>query len=51
MPYTCPAPERKFISTLAKEINPSVIWDEYDEEDQNHITWRLPIVIDELITD
>jgi 5'-3' exoribonuclease 1 len=39
MPNTFPAPERKFISTLAEELNPSVTWDEYDEEDQNLPTW------------
>jgi hypothetical protein len=51
MPNTFPAQERKFISTLAEELNPSVTWDEYDEEDQNLVTWRLPGVIDELSTD
>ncbi|KAG2365950.1 hypothetical protein BDR07DRAFT_594487 [Suillus spraguei] len=45
MPDTFPARERKFISTLAEELHLSVTWDEYDEEDQNLVTWRLPIPI------
>ncbi|KAG1852740.1 exonuclease II [Suillus subluteus] len=47
MPNTFPARERKFISTLAEELHLSVSWDEYDEEDQNLVTWRLPGVLDE----
>lgn len=51
MPNTFPARERKFISTLAEELNLSVTWDEYDEEDQNLVTWRLPGVVDEPLTE
>jgi 5'-3' exoribonuclease 1 len=51
MPNTFPARERKFISTLAEELNLSVTWDEYDEEDQNLVTWRLPGVIDDSLTE
>jgi hypothetical protein len=51
MPNTFPARDRKFISTLAEELNLSVTWDEYDEEDQNLVTWRLPGVIDEPLTE
>ncbi|KAG2359268.1 hypothetical protein BDR07DRAFT_1488381 [Suillus spraguei] len=47
MPNTFPARERKFISTLAEELHLSVTWDEYDEEDQNLVTWRLPGFLDE----
>lgn len=47
MPNTFPARERKFISTLAEELHLSVTWDEYDEEDQNLVTWRIPGVSDE----
>ncbi|KAG0700160.1 exonuclease II [Suillus ampliporus] len=47
MPNTFPARERKFISTLAEELHLSVSWDEYDEEDQNLVTWRLPGVLEE----
>jgi 5'-3' exoribonuclease 1 len=47
MPNTFPARERKFISTLAEELHLSVSWDEYDEDDQNLVTWRLPEVLEE----
>lgn len=47
MPNTFPARERKFISTLAEELHLSVTWDEYDEEDQNLVTWRIPGILDE----
>ncbi|KAG1836386.1 hypothetical protein C8R48DRAFT_782968 [Suillus tomentosus] len=47
MPNTFPARERKFISTLAEELHLSVTWDEYDEEDQNLVTWRIPGSSDE----
>ncbi|KAG2354481.1 hypothetical protein BDR07DRAFT_1429330 [Suillus spraguei] len=47
MPDTFPARERKFISTLAEELHLSVTWNEYDEEDQNLVTWRLPGFLDE----
>jgi 5'-3' exoribonuclease 1 len=42
MPNTFPARERKFISTLAEDLHLSVTWDEYDENDQNIVTWRFP---------
>jgi hypothetical protein len=47
MPNTFPARERKFISTLAEELHLSVSWDEYDEDDQNLVTWRLPGALEE----
>lgn len=37
-----PARERKFISTLAEDLNLSVTWDEYDDEDRNLVTFRFP---------
>lgn len=42
MPNTFPARERKFISDLAGDLNLDVSWDEYDDEDQNLVIWRLP---------
>ncbi|KAL0953086.1 hypothetical protein HGRIS_004359 [Hohenbuehelia grisea] len=42
MPNTFPARERKFITTLADELHLSITWDEYDDNDQNLVTWRFP---------
>jgi 5'-3' exoribonuclease 1 len=42
MPNTFPARERQFISTLAEDLHLSVTWDEYDEDDQNIVTWQFP---------
>lgn len=42
MPNTFPARERVFISNLAAELHLEVTWDEYDDEDQNLVTFRLP---------
>lgn len=39
---TVPARDRKFITTLGEDLHLSVTWDEYDEDDQNLITLRLP---------
>ena len=42
MPNTLPTRDRTFISTLSSDLHLSVTWDEYDEEDQNLVTLRLP---------
>ncbi|KAG5652989.1 hypothetical protein H0H81_002814 [Sphagnurus paluster] len=42
MPNDFPARERKFIEKLAEDLHLSVRWDEYDEQDVNLVTWRLP---------
>ena len=47
MPNTFPARERKFISKLAEDLHLSVAWDEYDEYDQNLVTWRFPGALEE----
>ncbi|KAH0832839.1 exonuclease II [Lanmaoa asiatica] len=47
MPNTFPSRDRNFISTLSTELHLSVTWDDYDEEDQNLVTWRLPGLIEE----
>lgn len=39
---TFPARERAFIGRLAEDLHLSVQWDEYDEDDNNIVTWRLP---------
>ena len=49
MPNTFPSRDRRFISTLSSDLNLSVTWDEYDEEDQNLVTWRLPGSMEEPI--
>lgn len=42
MPNDFPARERAFISQLADDLNLAVTWDEYDDEDQNLVVFRLP---------
>jgi 5'-3' exoribonuclease 1 len=42
MANTFSARERKFISSLAEDLHLLLAWDEYDEEDQNLVTWRFP---------
>ena len=42
MPNTFPARERKFIADLAAELHLEVSWDEYDDEDENLVVFRLP---------
>lgn len=39
---TFPARERAFITKLAEELHLTVRWDEYDENDNNLVTLRLP---------
>jgi 5'-3' exoribonuclease 1 len=47
MPNTFPAGDRVFINKLADDLHLSLTWDEYDEQDQNLVTWRLPGALDE----
>jgi 5'-3' exoribonuclease 1 len=47
MPNTFPARERAFINKLADDLHLSLTWDEYDQEDQNLVTWRMPGALDE----
>ena len=42
MPNTFSARERRFITTLADDLNLDLSWDEYDDEDQNLVVFRLP---------
>jgi len=42
MPNTFSARDRSFITTLASRLNLTLAWDEYDENDQNLVTLRLP---------
>lgn len=42
MPNMFPARERGFISKLAADLHLDVSWDEYDDEDQNLVVFRLP---------
>jgi 5'-3' exoribonuclease 1 len=51
MPNTFAARERKFISTLSEDLHLSLAWDEYDDEDQNLVTWRFPGGMVESVSD
>ena len=42
MPNTFPARERRFIADLVEDLHLEVSWDEYDDEDQNLVVFRLP---------
>lgn len=41
------AGDRKFIGQLAEDLHLSITWDEYDDYDQNVITWRFPGELEE----
>ena len=45
MPNTFPVRDRKFIASLAGDLHLEVTWDEYDTQDQNLVTLRLPGVL------
>jgi len=47
MRNTFPARDRKFIANLAKDLHFSVTWDQYDDDDQNLVTWHLPTAAEE----
>ncbi|KAI0663830.1 exonuclease II [Cubamyces menziesii] len=47
MPNTFPARDRQFINRLADDLHLSITWDEYDDEDQNLVTWRFPGELEE----
>jgi 5'-3' exoribonuclease 1 len=47
MPNTFPARDREFITRLAEDLHLSITWDEYDEDDQNLVSWRLPGALEE----
>jgi len=34
--------DRTFITKLSDDLHLNVSWDEYDDQDQNLVTWRLP---------
>ena len=42
MPNTFPARDRTFITDLANDLHLELMWDEYDENDQNLVTFRFP---------
>ena len=37
-----PARDREFISSLAADLHLDLAWDEYDDDDRNIVTFRLP---------
>lgn len=42
MKNTFPARERKFITELGEALHLSLRWDEFDDDDDNLVTWSLP---------
>ena len=42
LPNIFPAKDRTFIAKLSEDLHLNVSWDEYDDQDQNLVTWRLP---------
>jgi 5'-3' exoribonuclease 1 len=44
---TFPARERSFITRLAEDLHLSLRWDDYDENDNNILIWRLPGVLED----
>ncbi|KAK2459914.1 hypothetical protein APHAL10511_008114 [Amanita phalloides] len=46
MPNDFSARERAFISRLADDLHLNVTWDEYDEDDVNVVTWKVPGVLE-----
>lgn len=47
MPNLFPARDRTFINKLADDLHLTVTWDEYDDDDQNLVTWRFPGELEE----
>lgn len=47
LPNVFPARDRAFITKLSEDLHLSVTWDEYDEQDQNLVTWRFPRTLSE----
>jgi len=48
---TFPARERQFISTLAEDLHLLVMWDKYDEDDQNIVTWQFPGALEQPLSE
>ena len=44
LPNMFPSRDRMFIAKLSEDLHLDVTWDEYDEQDQNLVTWRRPRV-------
>ena len=42
LPNVFPARDRAFVAKLSADLHLNVAWDEYDELDQNLVTWRIP---------
>jgi 5'-3' exoribonuclease 1 len=47
MPNMFPAGDKLFIQNLATDLHLTLTWDEYDEQDQNLVTWRFPGALEE----
>lgn len=42
LPNVFPARDREFITKLSEDLHLNVAWDEFDDQDQNLVTWRFP---------
>ena len=42
LPNDFPARDRMFVTKLSHDLRLQVGWDEYDDQDQNLVTWRFP---------
>lgn len=42
LPNLFPARDRAFVTKLSTDLHLNVAWDEYDDLDQNLVTWRIP---------
>ena len=51
VPNTFPARDRAFITKLAGDLHLSLTWDEYDQQDQNVVTFRFPSPIPDHVVD
>ncbi len=49
MPNVFPAADRLFVNKLAEDLHLSLTWDEYDEQDNNLVTWRFPGELEEQV--
>jgi 5'-3' exoribonuclease 1 len=45
LPNVFPARDRVFIVKISDDLHLNVAWDEYDDQDQNLVTWRFPGVV------
>lgn len=47
MPNMFSAGDKVFINSLAEDLHLTLTWDEYDDQDQNLVSWRFPGSLEE----